>query len=124
MTLKKYLLSFSSVVLLTWIIFIFLITTINPETSNWLSFALFYFSLFLAIGGTINVFGLLIRRRLLKNMLNFHLAKDSFRQSFLFSFLLVSILFMLAENLFSWLNILIIIIILSIIEYILINDSK
>ncbi len=124
MTLKKYLLSFSIVVLLTWGIFIFLATMIDPETSNWLSFTLFYFSLFLALGGTINIFGLLLRRRLLKNSLNFHLAKSSFRQSFLFSFLLVAILFMLAENLFSWLNILILIIILSIIEYALISDSK
>jgi hypothetical protein len=124
MTLKKYLLSFSVIVLLTWGIFIFLAMMINPETSNWLSFALFYFSLFLSLGGTINIFGLLLRRRLLKNSLNFHLAKSSFRQSFLFSFLLVSILFMLAENLFSWLNILILIIILSIIEYVLISDSK
>lgn len=124
MTLKKYLLSFSAIVLLTWGIFIFLAMMIDPETSNWLSFVLFYFSLFLALGGTINIFGLLLRRRLLKNSLNFHLAKSSFRQSFLFSFLLVSSLFMLAENLFSWLNILILIIILSIIEYVLISDSK
>ncbi len=124
MTLKKYLLSFSAIVLLTWGIFIFLAVMIDPETSNWISFILFYFSLFLALGGTINIFGLLLRRRLLKNSLNFHLAKSSFRQSFLFSFLLVSVLFMLAENLFSWLNILILIIILSIIEYALISDSK
>lgn len=123
MTLKKYILSLSSLVLITWAIFIFLATMINPETSNWLGFTFFYFSLFLALSGTINILSFLIRRNIFKKNLDFHLAKSSFRQSFLFSFLIIAIMFMLAENLFSWLNIIILIIILSIIEYILISDS-
>ncbi len=124
MTLKKYLLSLGGLVILTWTIFFFLATMISPETSNWIGFTFFYASLFLALSGSINLISFSIRRHFLKYNIDFYLAKNSFRQSFLFSFLIISVLFMLAENLFSWLNIIILIIILSIIEYILIGDSK
>lgn len=124
MTLKKYLLSLGILTLISWGLFFFLATSINPETGNWPSFTFFYFSLFLALSGTINLIGYFVRHYFLKHTLDVYLAKNSFRQSFLFSFLIISVLFMLAENLFSWVNIIILIIILSIIEYILISDTK
>ncbi len=123
MSLKKYLLTMSGLTLLLWIIFIWLINSINPETTNWFGFAFFYFSLFLSLSGTMALIGFLIRKRFSKTTLNFYLVKTSFRQSFIFSFLITTVLFMLAEHIFSWLNILILIIILSIIEYLLINKK-
>ncbi len=123
MSLKKYLLAMSSLTILLWIVFIWLISSINPETTNWFGFAFFYFSLFLSLSGTIALIGFLFRKKLSKNTLDFYLVKTSFRQSFLFSFLITTVLFMLAEHIFSWLNILILIIILSIIEYLLINKK-
>ena len=124
MSLRKYLLTMSSLTILLWIIFICLINSINPETSNFFGFAFFYFSLFLSLSGTISLIGFLIRKKISKNTLDFYLVKTSFRQSFLFSFLISAVLFMLAEHIFSWLNIFILIIILSIIEYLLINNKK
>ena len=73
--------------------------------------------------GIIALIGFLLRKKFSKNTLDFYLVKTSFRQSFLFSFLITTVLFMLAEHIFSWLNILILIIILSIIEYLLINKK-
>ena len=124
MSLKKYLLAMSCLTLFLWSIFILLLNSINPETANWFSFAFFYFSLFLSLSGTIALIGFIIRKKLSKNTLDFYLVKTSFRQSFLFSFLISAVLFMSAEHTFSWLNIAILIIILSIIEYLLINKKK
>jgi len=124
MTLKKCLLTMTSLTLLLWAIFIFLIIAINPETANWLTLTLIYFSLFLSLSGLITIISFIIRKKINKKELPFYLIKTSFRQSFSFAFLIVATLFMLAQNLFSWLNILIIIIILSIIEYIFINENK
>ena len=38
MSLKKYLLSMTGLTLLSWAISIFLINSINPETTNWIGF--------------------------------------------------------------------------------------
>lgn len=124
MTLKKCLLTMTGLTLLSWSIFIFLITIISPETANGLTLFLIYFSLFLSLSGLITIISFLIRKKINKKEMPFYSIKTSFRQSFSFSFLIVSTMFMLSQNLFSWFNILIIIIILSIIEYIFINEKK
>jgi hypothetical protein len=124
MSLKKCLIFLASLSVLSWAIFLFVLFKIDPEISDWTGFFLFYFSLFLSLSGTFNLLGFIIKRKISEKAFSVHLMKSSFRQSFLLSFFVVSSLFMLAEGLFSWLNILIIIIILSIIEYALIEDKK
>lgn len=123
MTLKKYLFSMSFLSLLFWLVFVFVAKLINPETSNWIGFSLFYLSLFLAASSVLALLGFVFRLIFLRKIPPFTLAKTSFRQSFLFSFLLIAILLMLAESLFSWLNIIIVILILSILEYIFISEK-
>lgn len=124
MSLKKYLISMTTATIITWLLFIFIMSKIDPEITNWIGFLFFYFALFLALSGTIAILGFIIRKKIIKETLIFYSVKNSFRQSFLFSFLIVSVLFMLAENLFSWLNIIILIAVLSILEYILISKTK
>jgi hypothetical protein len=124
MSLKKCLIFLASLTVLSWIVFLFLLFKLNPESSDWASFLLFYFSLFLSLSGSLNLLSFIIKRKISKKAFSVHLIESSFRQSFLLSFFIITILLMLAENLFSWLNILIIIIILSIIEYALIKDKK
>ncbi len=124
MSLKNYLLTMTGASLLSWAIFIFVLNFTSPETTSWIIFALFYFSLFLSLSGIFTLLGFIIRQKMFHKSLAFYSVKASFRQSFLFSFLLIAILFMLAQNIFSWLNISLLIIILAIIEYILINEKK
>lgn len=124
MSLKNYLLTMAGASLLSWAIFIFILNFTSPETTSWIIFALFYFSLFLSLSGIFSILGFIVRQKMFHKSLAFYSVKASFRQSFLFSFLLVSTLFMLAQNLFSWLNISLLILILAIIEYILINEKK
>lgn len=123
MTLKKYLISMSFLSLLLWAVFVFIAQVVNPETTNWIGLGLFYLSLFFSLSSTLTVLGFIFRLIFFKNSLPFSSVNTSFRQSFLLSFLLVVILIMLAGNLFSWLNIAIVVLILSIVEYIFISEK-
>ena len=104
-----------------WGIFVFVINTIDPTATNCLGFIIFYLSLFLALAGTAAVGGFFIRFKVLKHELVFNSVKTAFRQSFLFAFLIIAVLYLLAQKLFSWTNLLLLIIIISVIEFLLIS---
>jgi hypothetical protein len=107
-----------------WGLFIFVINMINPTATNWLGFLIFYLSLFLAFAGTATIVGFLIRFKLLKHDLIFNSVKTAFRQSFLFAFLVVAILYLISEKLFSWTNLALLVIILSVAEFLMISYKK
>jgi hypothetical protein len=107
-----------------WGVFIFILNMIDPTTTNFLGFVIFYLSLFLALSGTIAVVGSFIRFKIMKKELVFNSVKTAFRQSFLFSFLIVAILYLLAEKLFSWLNLFLLIVILSVVEFLMISYKQ
>jgi len=107
-----------------WGMFAFIINGVDPESASWLGFLLFYLSLFLAVAGSTAILGFLIRFKILRHELAFHSVKIAFRQSFLFSFLIIAILYLLAEDLFTWTNLLLLIIIISVFEFFLISYKK
>ncbi len=90
--------------LLCWGAWIYILFNIDPETSNYLGFVLFYATLFLSLSGTFAILGLVLRFVALKRKLVFHFVGTAFRQSFLFSFLILAILFLQARGLLTWLN--------------------
>jgi len=124
MTLKNYLIFMGSTTALLWGLFFFVINLINPDTTNWLGFVIFYLALFLALSGTTALVGFFIRFKIMKKDLAVRAAKTAFRQSFLFSFLLSAILFLLSQKLFSWFNLILLVVIISIIEFLLISSNK
>ena len=124
MTLKNYLILMGITTAFIWGLFIFVINMIDPTATNWMGFLIFYLSLFLAFAGTTTVIGFLIRFQLLKHDLVFNSVKTAFRQSFLFAFLVVSILYLIANQLFSWTNLALLIIILSVVEFLMISYKK
>jgi len=124
MTLRIYLIIMSITTLLCWTAFAFITWTINPEITNWVGFLLFYLSLFLALTGSAAIIGFLIRFIGLKYELVFHSVKAAFRQSFLFAFLIIAILFLLSQDLFTWINLGLLIIGLSVLEFFLISYSS
>ena len=123
MTLRSYLTIMITGTVISWVTFIVVLYTINPLITNWLGFSFFYFSLFLSITGTAAILGFLIRFVGLKKELVFRSVKAAFRQSFLFAFLIIISLILLSFNLFTWINVLLLIICLSVLEYFLINDK-
>lgn len=124
MTLKNYLFVMSVLTLACFGIFFFVANTINPFSTNWIGYSLFYFSLFLSLSGLATITGFLIRFVALKKELAFNLVKLSFRQSFLFSLFFITALFLKANNLFNWLNLVLLILTFSVLELFLISYKK
>jgi hypothetical protein len=108
---------------LCWGCFLFVINAVNPEMTNWIGFALFYISLFLAIVGTAAIIGFLVRFIFLKKELAHSSVIIAFRQSILFALVLVVSLMLLAKNLFTWLNLVLLIAAISTLEYFLISST-
>lgn len=104
MTLKNYLTLMTISTLLCWGVWGYVLYTIDPSATNWIGFGLFYATLFLALSGSFAILGFLFRFVVLKRELVFHSVKTAFRQSFLFSFLILAVLFLQAKGLLTWLN--------------------
>lgn len=124
MTLSAYLVAMIFATVVCWFSFGFIIITVNPEATTRLGFFLFYISLFLSLVGTAAVAGFLVRFMGLKQELAFRAVRDAFRQSFLFAGAVVTILFLLSKNLFSWLNLILLVVGLSVLEFFLISYKK
>jgi len=124
MTLKNYLLVMSALTALCWGIFIFVASLVDPTTTNWLGFILFYVSLFVSLSGTSALIGFIFRFVALKKELAFNLVKVAFRQSFLFSLFIIFLLVLKSQQLFNWLNLFLLVIIFAILELFFISYRK
>lgn len=124
MSLRLYLLIMSVMTAFCWLVFGYIIWTVNPQTTNGTGFFLFYLSLFLALAGTAAIIGFVARFVFLKRELVINTVITAFRQSFLFSALLTAALFLSARGLLTWLNLLILIIGLSLLEFFLLSYNK
>ncbi|MFH1412614.1 MAG: hypothetical protein ABIG10_01120 [bacterium] len=123
MSLRSYL---SLMILATVICIIGLgivLATIDPFSTNWPGFILFYSSLFLTIIGIFSILGFTVRFVALRRQLVVHSVVISFRQAFLAAFVIASTLFLLSKDLFSWMNVLLLIIGFSALEFLLISFS-
>ncbi len=124
MTLKNYILAMSVLTVICWGIFIFIAGIINPLSTNWIGFFLFYISLGVALIGTSSILGLVLRFFFAKDEVVFNSVKNSFRQSFLFSLFIIFLLILKSANYFSWLNLVLLIILFTILEIFLSAKKK
>jgi len=124
MPLRLYLLIMSVMTVFCWLVFGYIIWTVNPEATNATGFWLFYLSLFLALSGTAAIIGFLIRFVFLRHELAVGQVKIAFRQSFLFSGFIIAALFLSARDLLTALNLLILIIALSALEFFLLSYGR
>ena len=124
MTLRQYLIAMSIMTLVCWVAWFYIIMIIDPTLTNWIGFLLFYLALSLALAGTAALAGFIIRFAALKQKLVFYSVKEAFRQSFLFSALIIASLLLLAQGLFTWLNLGLLIVSLSVLEFFLISYEK
>jgi hypothetical protein len=116
MTLKNYLWVMSILTIFCWGIFAFVVNMVDPFSTNWLGYLLFYASLAVSLIGTISIFGFLFRYLLSKEKVIFNLVKISFRQSFILSLFIISSLILKSFDLFSWLNLILLIIFFTFLE--------
>jgi hypothetical protein len=122
MPLKHYLLLMVLGTALAWSAVALVIGTTDPTTAQPLIFGAFYVSLFLALTGTFSVAGFILRIGLLKQQLvvSRHVA-ISFRQAILLALLVVTALFLQSQSLLTWWSAIIIVMALTLLEFILIS---
>jgi len=124
MTLKNYLFVMSTLTLVCWGIFLFVVKNIDPTATNWLGFLLFYSALFVSISGLAALVGFVIRLMAKRKELAFNLVKASFRQSFLFALFIILALILKSQGLFTWLNLALLIIIFVILEFFMTKNKQ
>lgn len=124
MKLKTYLITMGILTVVCWAIWGYILIIVDPNTTNWIGITLFYVSLFLALVGTTAILGFFIRFVALKQAVAFRAVIQAFRQSFLFALLIIISLFLLSKGLFSWLNLLFLIIGLCILEIFMLSYNK
>jgi len=107
----------SSFTAVAWLLWLYVIWSVNPLETNFIGFGLFYATLFLAVLALATLLGFFARFVLLKKSLVFQAVAEAFRQSFLFGILIVTSLVLIDYKLFSWLNILSLALFLSFLEF-------
>jgi len=121
MTLRFYLIIMTATTAICWLAFVLVINMVDPEITNWIGFLLFYLSLFVSLIGTASIIGFLVRFIILRKELIFRSVKEAFRQSFLLSFLIVASLLLLSRDLFTWFNMVMLAVSLTVLEFFLVS---
>ncbi|MFA6551637.1 MAG: hypothetical protein WCV41_03875 [Patescibacteria group bacterium] len=124
MTLKTYLTIMLLATAICWSAWTVVLQSINPETTNFIGFSLFYASLFLAIVGTSAIVGFLIRFILLRKELVFRQVAVAFRQSFLFAAVVIASLILQSFQLLTWYNALFLVMAVTVLEFFLISYKR
>jgi len=124
MTLKTYLTIMLLATAICWTAWAIVINSIDPETTNIIGFLLFYASLFLSLVGTSAIIGFFIRFVALRRELIFRQVAVSFRQSFLFSVIIIVSLILQSFQMLTWYNALFLIAALTVFEFFLISYKR
>lgn len=96
----------------------------DPVQAGFLSFSLFYLSLFLTLSGLILLVGNYIRGRFFKKQLIEQRLKTSLRQAIFFSVLIIGWLVLKSQGLAHWWVIVFFILILTVLEFFFISFQK
>jgi hypothetical protein len=121
MTLRTYLALMITATLAAWLAFGIVVLTVNPETTNWIGIGLFYITLLIALTGTGSVIGFVVRFLFLKRELIVRSVLVAFRQGFLVAILVTIILFLASHHILNTLNIILLILGLSALEFLLLS---
>ncbi len=121
MTLRAYITLMTIATLAFWFAFGIVVTTVDPTTAHTSGLLLFYGLLIAAITGTGALLGFTIRFLALKQELVVRSVLVAFRQALLAAILIAAVLFLFSRQLFSWLNLGLLILALSTLEFFLLS---
>lgn len=116
MTLQRYLILIIAGTVLSYAMLATVLFLFNPFTSGALGIVAFYVSAGLAATGTLAVIGLVSRVLFTRNTVMFKMVLDSFRQAILFSVLLLASLTLFKYQLLTWMNALLLVLMLTLLE--------
>lgn len=123
MTLRSYLLLMTIATIIFWLALGLIMVNTDPGTAGQSGIILFYVILTFALTGTGAILGFLIRFMALKQELVAHSVVVAFRQALLGAMLVIGVLFLFSQQLFSWLNLGLLLLTLSALEFFLLSYS-
>ena len=124
MTLKTYLIIMLLATAICWSALAVVINIVDPETTNNIGFTLFYVSLFLSLVGTSAIVGFLFRFIAMRKELVFRQVFIAFRQSFLFSAVIIAAFILQSFRMLTWYNALFLVIAVTVLEFFLISYKR
>ncbi len=121
MTLRSYLLLMTIATIIFWLALGLIVVSTDPAMTEQSGIILFYAILTCAVTGTGAILGFIIRFFALKQDLVGHLVLIAFRQALLGAILVIGVLFLFSQHLFSWLNLSLLLLTLSALEFFLLS---
>lgn len=123
MTLRVYLLLMTIATIIFWLALALIVLNTNPVTAEPSALGLFYLILTFAVTGTGAILGFLIRFLALKQELIAQSVLIAFRQALLGAVLVIGVLFLFSQQLFSWLNLSLLLLTLSALEFFMLSRN-
>lgn len=124
MTTKQFVILMLIVTIVCGGAFLMVLFFINPETTGILGFLLFYLSLFFGLAGILSLAGFYLRYLFTRKFQEFEQAQTAFRQSVFFGIIVVSSMFLQSHQLLTWLNAIILVFLITVIEFLIISLKK
>lgn len=124
MTLRNCLLGLILSTVLCFLAWTLILLNVDPLTTNWQGFILFYSSLFFALVSLFTLVDFFIRSRVSLNKPIFTQVGISFRQGILFSVIAVGTLILQGLKMLSWQNALLLISGIVILEFYFVNQEQ
>lgn len=124
MSLIKYLITMFAGTLISFIAWIYVLFNIDPTQTSALGFAFFYISLGLTLIGLFSLIGFGARKIFMKKELDFRHVYVSFRQAIFISLILIVVLLLESNNLFSWLNVIFLIVALTALDFFIVSKGS
>lgn len=101
-----------------WMALALVLALIDPQQASWVGMTYFYLALFLAMVGTLFLFGYFLQATVTgRGAARLRAVELATRQGVLFSLLLVCVLWLQANRLLSWLNVGLLVGLLTLIEF-------
>lgn len=107
MKLKHYLAINLAAMIISWLLWLWILFRVDPFAANWLGRSLFYLTMFAAVFSSLSLFGFISRFSLIRQKLAHRAVVAAFRQSALIAFGVVITLWLLSRQLFNWFNLII-----------------
>ncbi|MDO8669611.1 MAG: hypothetical protein Q7K65_04935 [Candidatus Buchananbacteria bacterium] len=124
MNIKQLLLVVSGATGLFWIVWLAVIIQIDPFEADFFGFALFYLTLLFSLLGTFFLASFAFRKIFNKFSMEYSIVGTSFRQSFFFALLVVSLLILQGLKMLNILNTLLLIAAIVVLEFFFLSYKK
>lgn len=124
MSLRAYLVGLGAISGVCWLAWLLTLVNTNPAQGGQAALLSFYFSLLVALVGTLTLAGYFVRLYFSRNELKFVLFRQALRQAWLLGGLLVTLLVLQSIRLVSWWDILLLIAVAFLLELYLRSNAR